>query len=451
MGYDSINRQILRLSLPAIVSNVTVPLLGLFDTAISGHLGSENFLAAIAVGSVMLNVLFWLFGFLRMGTTGLTATALGANDGKGIRKIFTESIGIGVVAGLLLILFRYPLLDCLTSLIGADAAIAGSVQSYFLIRIAGAPALLATMAICGWFVGMQNTVYPLVISVAMNIINIVISYLLVYPLGMGFEGVATGTMISNYAGLAIAAGCSLYFMRGKRLFCSIRELFRGRDLSRFFSVNSNLFIRSFCIICVTLGVTAAGSRLGVMVLAINVIVMQFFQFFSFFMDGFAFSGEAMAGLYSGARDFGKLRESVRALLLWTLGMALAFSVVYGFGFSAITALLTDSETVRQSIESVFIFVLLIPSVSAWAFIYDGFYVGLTDTRLMMLSTVLATVMFYIIAFLSFDNGRLVIETGGNSSIWTAFLVYLGIRGLVLAAFWKSRVNRLRSAGQIILD
>ena len=429
------NKEILRLSVPAIVSNITVPLLGLCDTAISGHLGSDLYLAAIAVGSVMLNVVFWLFGFLRMGTTGLTATAFGAGDDSGVRKVFTRAMLLAGGAGVALILARELVMYALMKLIGAEPDVAGYVGRYFMIRIWGSPALLGVLAVSGWFVGMQSTAYPMVIAISVNIVNIAASFALVFWFGLGFEGVAWGTLVSNWVGLAIAMGCALRFSKGKRLWCGVREAVSGGGMGRFFSVNSNLFFRSACIICVTLGVTAAGARLGAATLAINVVVMQFFQFFSFFMDGFAFSGEALVGRWWGAGDSVMVGKYVRALLWWTVGVALLFTVCYGLGSDGITSLLTDSESVRQGVKGMRAWIWSLPVVSAWAFIYDGFYVGVTDTRKMMMSTIVATIVFYIVAFVKLAEGRVVIEVDSNAAVWTAFLSYLFIRGSFLAIAW----------------
>mgnify|MGYP001095008259 FL=1 len=425
----------MRLSVPAIVSNITVPLLGLCDTAISGHLGSDLYLAAIAVGSVMLNVVFWLFGFLRMGTTGLTATAFGAGDDSGVRKVFTRAMLLAGGAGVALILARELVMYALMKLIGAEPDVAGYVGRYFMIRIWGSPALLGVLAVSGWFVGMQSTAYPMVIAISVNIVNIAASFALVFWFGLGFEGVAWGTLVSNWVGLAIAMGCALRFSKGERLWCGVREAVSGGGMGRFFSVNSNLFFRSACIICVTLGVTAAGARLGAATLAINVVVMQFFQFFSFFMDGFAFSGEALVGRWWGAGDSVMVGKYVRALLWWTVGVALLFTVCYGLGSDGITSLLTDSESVRQGVKGMRAWIWALPVVSAWAFIYDGFYVGVTDTRKMMMSTIVATIVFYIVAFVKLAEGRVVIEVDSNAAVWTAFLSYLFIRGAFLAIAW----------------
>lgn len=421
--------------------------MGLCDTAISGHLGSEMFLAAIAVGSVMLNVVFWLFGFLRMGTTGLTANAFGAADDEGIRKVFSRAFFLALAAGIILILFRYPLFEGLSAIVGADKEVDGYVEDYFLIRIWGAPALLGVMAISGWLVGMQSTFYPMVIAITVNIINILASFLLVFPAQLGFPGVAMGTLISNWLGLGIAFLCVIKLRKGKKIWCRGRELLKGEGLKHFFSVNSNLFVRSACIICVTMGVTAAGARLGTLTLAVNVVVMQFFQFFSFFMDGFAFSGEALIGRWYGADDHRMLSRYFKALLLWTAGMATLFSVLYIVGINPVTELLTDSGNVRGGVEEMWAWIALIPIVSAWAFIYDGFFVGITDTRRMMWATITASILFFLLAFVRISGTGVRIMVENNAQIWSAFLAYLFMRGAFLAASWRySLGSRLEARG-----
>lgn len=443
---DGMNREILRLSVPTIVSNVTVPLLGICDTAISGHLGSELFLSAIAVGSVMLNVVFWIFGFLRGGTTGLTANALGAaspqtkemeaKGGGETSKVLYRAMMIGIGAGIVLIILQKPLFLFLKTVAGSGPEIDGMVEDYFTIRIWGAPALLATMAISGWFVGMQNTYYPMVIAIVMNLINIAASCVLVFGIGYGFKGVATGTMLSNWLGLIVAAACLSRFCLGGLPKFTYKELMKG-EWWRYFSVNGNLFLRSFFIICVTMGVTSAGARLGNLTLAINVILMQFFQFFSFFMDGFAFSGEAMVGLRAGAGDHVMLKKCVGRLLQWTLGTAIVFSLFYFTGTATIAGLLTDSREVAEGVAAMTLWTGLIPLVSCWAFIYDGFYIGITDTFRMMISTLIGGAIFFAIIY---GGSHL-----GNQAIWTAFLAYLLFRGAYLALSWRKASTRLIGA------
>ena len=224
------------------------------------------------------------------------------------------------------------------------------------------------LAVSGWFVGMQSTAYPMVIAISVNIVNIAASFALVFWFGLGFEGVAWGTLVSNWVGLAIAMGCALRFSKGKRLWCGVREAVSGGGMGRFFSVNSNLFFRSACIICVTLGVTAAGARLAA-TLAINVVVMQFFQFFSFFMDGFAFSGEALVGRWWCRRQRDGWQICARPSVV-DGRRGSPFTVCYGLGSDGITLLLTDSESVRQGVKGMRAWIWSLPVVSARAFIYS---------------------------------------------------------------------------------
>ena len=234
---STINRKILALALPAIASNITVPLLGLCDTAVTGHLGSEAYIAAIAAGGMMLNVVFWVFGFLRMGTTGLTAEAHGAADPKRISCVFSRAVILALVAGLLIVAVRQPMSRLLLGVIGADADVTPLAARYFAICIWGAPALLVTLTINGWFIGMQNTVWPMAVSIAVNVVNVACSLTAVYALGMGFEGVAYGTLTANWTGLCLAVVAVVRYSRGMRLWSGWRMLWRGDELRKFFGVS----------------------------------------------------------------------------------------------------------------------------------------------------------------------------------------------------------------------
>lgn len=418
----NLNREILRLSVPAIVSNITVPLLGLCDTAISGHLGQTSSLGAIAVGSMMINVIIWLCGFLRMGTTGLTANAFGRDDVASQRGVFTLSVGLGFMLGVVFVIASVPLCELLLHITDAPGQAAGLAKEYFMICIWGAPAILATMAVSGWFVGMQSTVWPMIVAVGSNIVNICLSFILAFPVGLGFRGVAVGTLAANWIGLALALAAASRVGGGKIPWCRKGEKCGTLDYG-FFKVNSNLFLRSACVMAVSLAVTSIGGRLGELTLATNAVLMQFFTLFSFFMDGFAFTGEALCGRFAGSRDSVMLRRSIRTLLLWSGGVALAFSIVYVAALDPIVALLTDVVEVRQAGAAMWPWISLLPVCAVMAFIFDGFYIGLTSTRRMLLTTMAATAVFLIIALPARDNDML----------WTAFLLYLVVRGAGLAA------------------
>lgn len=421
---NSINRDILKLALPAIFNNITVPLLGLSDTTISGHLGSSAYLGAMAVGTMMLNVIFWLCGFLRAGSSGLTANALGANDFALTRNVLKKSLTIGFAIAAIVIILQIPILKLLIFIINPDSAVAVNAELYFKICIWGAPAQLGIMAVTGWFIGLQNTVVPMIVAVGVNVVNILLSVLLVFVWDFGFKGIACGTLCANWIGL-IAALLFVWNKWRKLPPDSHRSVVKW---SRFFSVNSNLFLRSACIMLVTLAITSAGARMGEVTLAANAVMMQFFMFFSYFMDGFAYAGEAIVGKAYGAKDYMLLRLSVRGLLRWGAIMALSFFIIYLFGTEFIASLLTDQTPVLNVIAGMKWWVILLPPITVAAFLYDGIYIGMAHTKVLMMTTLIAAAIFFSIAIIG-GGGSL---TRNNTLLWGAFEAYLLARGALLA-------------------
>ncbi len=436
----SVDREILRLALPAIVNNITVPLLGLCDTAIAGHLGSAIFLGAMSVGAMMLNVIYWLCGFLRMGTSGLTAQAFGAGDMPAGRDVLSKAMTIAACLSVTAILLQTPLLRLLLAVIGPDPEVTAYASLYFRICIWAAPAQLGIMAVSGWFIGRQNTVVPMTVAIGVNVINILMSLLLVFVWHCGFAGIAAGTLTAAWIGFA---GALLFVRRelagessktGDRI--KTKDNADGNAGAKgrvrwklFFSVNGNLFFRSACIMCVSLTMTSVSARLGELTLAANAVIMQFFLFFSYFMDGFAFAGEALVGRAAGARDGGMLHLCVRSLLRWGAWMALAFLLVYMVASGPITSLLTDVASVRQAVDEMHIWVVVLPPVAVSAFIFDGIFIGLARTGSLLVSTLIASAIFFATVFL----GPRIGETLSNPLLWTAFEIYLLMRGVLLAS------------------
>lgn len=431
---------ILRLALPAVLSNITVPLLGLSDTFISSHLGSERYIAAIAVGTTMTSSLYWLFGFLRMGTTGLTAEAFGADDNAQRQRIFTTAFLLAIAIGLAMIALCHPLGRLLVWLTSPPPQTAALASRYFTIITLSAPALLATMTITGWMIGCQNTVYPMIVAICVNVVNIALSFSLVFGAGTGFTGVAVGTAAANWIGLLLA------LMLARRLngdaaplWCPLRSLRGQFDTSRFFKVNSDLMIRSACIMAISYGMTYFGGRQGDLTLAVNAIIMQFFLLFSYFMDGFAFSGEAMCGRYAGAADAGGLRLTVARLSLWCGVTAVTFLAVYAAFGSHIVAWLTDIATVAEGVDEMRWAVCMLPVASVAAFMLDGVYIGLTATRRMLVSTFAAMAVYFAVVMAA----PLVPAVSGirpNHVLWAAFLTALLTRGLILSALLPSTAS-----------
>lgn len=418
-----------------------MPLLGLCDTAIAGHLGSPSYLGAIAVGAMMLNVFFWLSGFLRMGTTGLTARGYGMGDGRQCREVLVKSLILASVISVIVIILQMPLLRLLISLISPEEDVRELASVYFRIGVWGVPAQLAVMAVSGWFIGLQTTVVPMTIAIATNVLNILMSILLSFGLKKGFTGIACGTLIANWAG-AVAA---LIWARlryktlircddSKSMIENVKKL-SGVKWHELFKVNGALFIRSACIMSVTLTVTAVGAKMGDLTLAANAIIMQFFIFFSYFMDGFAFSGEALAGKFYGGGNKDMVNEVMKALCGWGAVMALLFFAVYYFGSVGISSLLTDSSEVIEEVEKYRIWILLLPPVTVLAFIFDGLFVGLTRTNVMMWVTIAGAVVFFLLQF----GLRL---PPSNNLLWLGFESYLLIRGLSLALSFRKTLRSL---------
>ncbi|MDE6410654.1 MAG: MATE family efflux transporter, partial [Muribaculaceae bacterium] len=431
MNRDNLNLQILKLAAPAILNNITVPLLGLCDTAIAGHLGSASYLGAISVGAMMLNVFFWLAGFLRMGTTGLTARSIGRKSVSECSEVLNKSLIIAAVISIMVILFQTPLLKLFLYLIAPESNVEELASLYFRIGVWGVPAQLAVMAVSGWFIGLQTTVVPMTIAIGTNVINIITSITLAFGLKKGFSGIAYGTLCANWIG-AIAA---LVWARKRYLSLAQAETTISPEASipskgaikwrELFSVNGALFIRSACIMAVTLTVTSVGARMGEITLAANAVIMQFFMFFSYFMDGFAFSGEALAGKFSGAGEGGMVSKVLRRLCLWGGGMAFTFFLIYAFGSKGIISLLTDSSEVIKRAMDYKIWIMLLPPITVAAFIYDGIFVGLTRTKAMMAVTLAGAALFFILLF----GVNLPID---NNLLWLSFESYLLIRGGALA-------------------
>lgn len=447
---EGLNRELLRLATPAILSNLTVPLLGLCDTAVAGHLGSTAAIGAIAVGSMMMNVVFWLFGFLRMGTTGLGAEAFGMRDRGRCVDILHKSLMIGLAVSMLILLLQVPLLSLLLWLTDPGQGVADLAAQYFRICVWGVPAQLGIMAMTGWFLGMQNTRVPMVIAIGVNVVNIALNVVLGLMLGYGIAGVAMGTTVSNWIG-AVASGwvCLRWIRRpqdGQEKESRVTVDFRTvawnpeRDSRvrwrRLFNVNSQLFVRSACIMAVSLTMTALGARMGEVVLAANAVMMQFFIFFSYFMDGFAFAGEAMVGKYRGASQPSLVRRSVATLMRWGVGLAVLFFAVYAAGGHWIVGLLTDRAEVVEEVDSMIGWVMLLPPLTVLAFVFDGVYIGLSRTGTMMWATIAGAALFFII---NFGGGWLA----DNDILWLGFEAYLVVRGVWLAINYMTKQRKLQ--------
>ena len=430
------DRQILRIALPSIVSNITVPLLGLVDVAIVGHLGSPAYIGAIAVGGLMFNIIYWLFAFLRMGTSGLTAQALGRRDLTEAVCLLLRSLLIAGAVALALLALQVPIRQTAFLLIRPTGEVARWAATYFHICIWGAPAMLGLYGLTGWYLGMQNSRIPMLVAITQNVVNIAASLSFVYFGGMKVEGVALGTLVAQWAGLLM--GLVLWLASYGRLRKYVRQAWRRvwqrEALAHFFRVNRDIFLRTLCLVAVTLFFTSAGAAQGDVVLAVNTLLMQLFTLFSYVMDGFAYAGEALSGRHIGARNHAAFRLTVRRLFLWGAGMAAAFTLLYAVGGEAFLGLLTDEREVIAASQDYFYWAIAIPVAGVTAFTWDGIFIGATATRGMLASMAVAAACFFALYF----GLR---ESLGNHALWLAFIAYLATRGIVLTCLSRTMVGK----------
>lgn len=423
------NRRILQLAIPSIISNITVPLLGLVDVTIVGHLGSAAYIGAIAVGGLLFNILYWNFGFLRMGTSGMTSQAYGRNDPEAEMRVLVQAVSVGLLSAGAILLLQYPVERIAFMLLDTSAEVEQYAVRYFRVCIWGAPAVLAMYGFKGWFIGMQNSRFPMYIAIGVNVINILCSLCFVFVLGMKVEGVALGTVVAEWSGLlmAVLLWRKKYGMLRSRI--ALRDSLQFKAMKRFFAVNRDIFLRTLCLISVTTFFTSTGARQGDVILAVNTLLMQLFTLFSYIMDGFAYAAEALVGRYIGARDMKQLRHAVRNLFGWGVGMASLFTLLYAIGGKNFLSLLTNDAQVIGVAGNYFYWVLAIPLAGFGAFLWDGILIGATATRQMLWAMLVATLAFFGIYYL-FSGAT------NNHMLWLAFLVYLFLRGLMMTCFAK---------------
>ena len=444
------DRQILQIALPSIVSNITVPLLGMIDVAIVGHMGSPAYIGAVAVGSMIFNLVYWLFGFLRMGSSGLTSQALGRRDLTEVASILARSVFIAFSIALLLILLQIPMKWASFALIGPTEDVVPFASTYFNIVIWGAPAVLGLYSMLGWFIGMQNTRFPMFISIMQNVVNILASLTLVYGFGMKIEGVAMGTVIAQYAGFIVALGLVVryygrLFRGGRKEEGGVRNVCRRvfslhtphSSLLIFFRINRDIFLRTLCLVAVNLYFTSAGARQGAVILSVNTVMMQLYLFFSYFMDGFAYAGEALGGKAYGAKNTTAFHETLRRLWMWTLIVTTAYTLLYIIGGQWIVGLLTDEPQVIETSRDYLYWAWLIPAAGCVAFIWDGVFIGLTATRGMLVSSFLSALAFFAICHISllFPHSSLP----ENHFLWLAMVIYLAMRGILQTIWYRLRI------------
>lgn len=430
------NRNILSLAIPNIITNITVPLLGMVDTAIVGHItagaSGEDYIGAIAIGSMIFNIIYWNFGFLRMGTSGFTAQAYGADDKKEQMSILLRACFIALIAALALIVLQKPIGQLTEAFVENKNHALDLALEYFFIRIWAAPATLGMYALKGWFIGMQDSKTPMWISILINVLNIVFSYMFAIGLSMNIEGVALGTVIAQWGGLVVSV--LIWFVKYGRLriFADWKESLQRSKMILFFKVNADIYLRTICLIAVTTYFTVASSSMPYPLLAVNTLLMQLFTLFSYFMDGFAYASESLCGRFKGANDRVNLAKCVKYILLWGAALSVLFTAVYFFFGSDILSILTNKTDVLAVCEEYKYWTLLIPLCGSVAFLYDGILIGMIETKLMRNAIFVATALFFAL-FFGFKNSL------GNDALWIAFLTYLLARSVLMMILSRKKI------------
>lgn len=412
-----------------------MPLLGVVDTALVGHLDHVYYLGALAVGSMIFNFLFWGFGFLRMGTTGLTAQEYGARDRSKMVMTLARVQLIAWGIGIGLILLQTPIILFSLWVIESSAEVAHYTRQYFDIRIYTAPAILALYGLQGWFLGMQNAKYPMIITIVHNLLNIVLNIFFIQVLDMHVDGVAWGTLISTW--LALGLGVWLFFRKYKRYVSHYiqTELINPDELKRYFAVNRDIFIRTLCLIFTFSFFTAMSAKQGDMILAANTILLQLWMVASYGIDGFAYAAESLIGRYKGSRNSDKLKEAVSYNLGWGLALGLFGSLVYGIFGDPILSIFTNNQEVIELAHVVLFWTVMAPLVSSVCYILDGVFIGATETGPMRNTMLAATFLFFLPAYYI---GTYYFSIHG---LWLAMVLFMLVRGVALGVYLPRITSR----------
>lgn len=403
-------------------------MLGVVDTAVVGHLDHVYYLGAIAIGSIIFDFIFWGFGFLRMGTTGLVAQAYGAGELKETRNILLRVILVALFTSFILLVLQYPILKLALIMVNASPEVEAYTSIYFSIRIFSAPATLLLFGMNGWYLGMQNSTYPMMVTVLLNVFNIGFNLLFVLYFGMNVDGVAWGSLISSYIGVAFAIALYMRTYSDVKLQIHLKEIMDPKELFKFFQVNRDIFIRTLCLIFSYAFFTAKSAESGNVVLAANTILLQLWYISAYGVDGFAFAAESLVGKFKGSKDSVKLRQSIKLTMVWGLGLGVVATMVYAvFGKSLIT-LFTNKPEVIETALIVLIWTVFAPIINSVCFIWDGIYIGTTSTQTMRNSMLIATVLFFVPVY------YLTVPLVGVHALWLSMTVFMLVRGITLT-FW----------------
>jgi MATE family multidrug resistance protein len=415
-----------------ILSNISVPLLGMVDTGVTGHLDDASYLGGVAIGSTIFSFLFMGVNFLRMGTTGITAQNFGADDFEGVRIALGQAVIVALGIAAIMLALRQPIGYASMVLLGPGPEITANAELYFSIRIWSAPAILTNLVLIGWFIGLQNVRIPLFMVLTTNITNIIFDLVFVYGFGMTVDGIAAASVIAEYSGVLLGMFFVLRELKSHKASWQRHRLTRIREYAAFFSINANLFLRTMALAFTFSFVTAQGARLGGLYLAANAVLMNLQTLLSFALDGFAHAAEALVGKAVGQKSRAALEAAVEIALRWSLYVAVGFALFFAIAGSGLIHLLTDLQEVRDIALRYLPWLIVSPLISVWSFLYDGVFVGATRAREMRNIMVGS-------AFLVFLPSWYLFAPLGNHGLWLAFTLFMASRGLGMHIVYKSRV------------
>ena len=441
---DSMNKQILRLAIPSILANITIPLVGLVDTAIVGHISDAHAIGGIAIGTMLFDLLYWNFGFLRVGTSGMTAQAFGRGDREHCARLLTQSISIALIGAAIIWALQWLFVTATLAIIPCSTEVATFARKYFFIRVWAAPATLSLMAIKGWFIGMQDTVSPMITDMVVNVVNMVASYVLAVYTPMGALGVALGTVIAQLTGLLLGVLIIVYKYRHVWQGLSIWQLAKDRQgIRNLIALNANLFVRSLCFMVVYVGFTSLSSMYGDTDLAVCSILMKLFMLVSYFVDGFAYAGEALVGKYIGEAKslasspyrLSPLASIVRLLFLWSLGVGAVFTVLFALLYMPMYRMMTSDVVVLERLTDFVGWLIAMPIVSTLAFMWDGVFTGATAGKQIRNAMIWAAIGF-VVGYVATYHYL------GTHALFVGYFLHLAARVIYLTATWRPLASSL---------
>jgi len=433
--FTHLNKRIWSLSGPMMLSNIALPLLGLVDTAVMGHLDSAVYLAAVSVGAMILHFIFWGFGFLRMSTVGLAAQAYGENNGQALRQLLTRAVVLALLISFILILSQSYLIQLALFLVQPGDGIAVLTKEYFDIRIWSAPATLLTYVLLGWFLGLQKARLVLVVMIFVNVLNIVLDLLFVVGLKLTVDGVAYASLISEYAGLLLAV--YLLFKEVKMLHgkCVLSEALNWSAMRKLLSLNLDIFIRTIALLFAFAFFTTQSARSGDVVMAANAVLLQFITFMAYVLDAYAHAAEAMVGEALGKKNKQLLKQMVNACALWSLGSALLFMLAYLLLGEMIVSVMTDITSVKVFANNYLYWLAFMPLVAVWSYLFDGVFVGATWSKEMRNVMLLAVGVIYLPVWYLTQGMQ-------NHGLWLALFLFLFARGGLMAWHYRKKLQTM---------